>query len=135
MEELLTCLDDVSLIVVSHISEIRLETINRNIYSLSDRRKRLVAAEKVKSKLEKLVFSNRGDINQSQMASVLDVYSDVVALVRSLRTCVDRNSSDAAYHLDKVRDIADMRHANARTLVSQEQESKSQDVPHYFREI
>jgi hypothetical protein len=134
MENISTCLDEVSLIVVSHLSEIRLETIKREIYSLGSRRKRLVAAEKSKEKLEKLIVDNRTDINQNQMAAILDVYSDLVGLVRSLRTCVDRNSADAAYHLDKVRDITDLRHTNAANIVSQEQEAKSQGVPHYFRE-
>jgi len=67
------------------------------------------------------------------MGALLDVYSDLLALVRSLRTCVDRNSSDAAYHLDKIRDITDLRHSNAYVIASQEQEAKTQAVPHYFQ--
>jgi len=134
MKDLASCLDEVSLIVVSHISEVRLETINKKTYSLNGRRKRLVACEKVKDKLEKLIVENRTSINQNQMAAILDLYSDLVAVVRALRTCVDRNSADAAYHLDKIRDITDLRHTNATTLLAQEEEAKSLDVPHYFRE-
>ena len=133
MEDVLKSLQDCSLLVTSHISKVRLETINKESYSLVERRRRLVASEKLKAKLEKLVYENRSSINQPQMGALLDVYSDLLALVRALRTCVDRNSSDAAYHLDKIRDITDLRHSNAYVIASQEQEAKTQGIPHYFQ--
>ena len=128
---ILSDLADAEVVLVSHSSAIRKELNAEVPYTQADKDERSEICQLMIDRLSQYVEESE-DITQLQLASVMSVINELLALRRAL-TLACRDGNSGSYGKTKrSRDIMSLSVSSCRSLFLQEESSKLDTIPEYF---
>jgi len=128
---ILSDLRDAETVLVSHISAVRKELNAEAAYSQADKDERSEICTVVIDRLSEHVESSE-DITDMQMAAVMSVLNNLLALRRALSLASKDGNSGSYGRTRRTRDLLSLSVSSYRSLFLQEEAAKMDTIPEYF---
>lgn len=129
--DILSALGDAETVLVSHVSAVRKEMNCESPYTQADKDERSEICSVLIQRLSEYV-EEAEDITDMQVASVMLVLNDLLALRRALSLASKDGNSGGYGRTKRSRDLLSLSVSTCRDLFLQEESSKMDTIPEYF---